>query len=202
MVPVPSFASEGSTKRIIFLNRYFYPDHSPTSELLSDLAFTLAERGYRVSVITSRLTYENAAVALPHCERVRGVEVWRVWTSKRGRQQLGGRALDYLTFYLVAGWRLWRLARAGDIVVAKTDPPLLSIVVAPIGGAKPAPQRLGAKQPIHNRLCRQSRPRARRRHDRRRDEPAAGTSKHLIRQRHGCADHVRGCWWGRSASAA
>ncbi len=132
MVPVPSFASEGSTTRIIFLNRFFYPDTSPTSELLSDLAFTLAERGYRVSVITSRLTYENGAAALSHRERARGVEVWRVWTSKRGRHRLAGRALDYVTFYLVAGWRLWRLARAGDIVVAKTDPPLLSIVVAPI----------------------------------------------------------------------
>ena len=25
--------------RVIFLNRYFYPDHSATSQMLSDLAF-------------------------------------------------------------------------------------------------------------------------------------------------------------------
>ena len=33
--------------RIIFINRFFYPDHSATSELLSDLAFALARRGFR-----------------------------------------------------------------------------------------------------------------------------------------------------------
>ena len=32
-------------RRVIFLNRFFYPDHAPTAELLSDVAFVLAERG-------------------------------------------------------------------------------------------------------------------------------------------------------------
>ena len=50
--------------RIIFVNRFFYPDHSATSELLSDLAFALAQRGFRVTVITSRQNYETAAAAL------------------------------------------------------------------------------------------------------------------------------------------
>ncbi|MFA5913403.1 MAG: glycosyltransferase family 4 protein, partial [Burkholderiales bacterium] len=40
------------------------------------------------------------------------------------------RALDYATFYLAAGWRLWRIARAGDVIVAKTDPPLISVVAS------------------------------------------------------------------------
>ena len=31
--------------RVIFVNRYFYPDLSATSEMLSDLAFALSERG-------------------------------------------------------------------------------------------------------------------------------------------------------------
>ena len=58
------------------------------------------------------------------------MDAWRVWTSRWGRHRLVGRSLDYATFYLAAGWRLWRLARAGDIIVAKTDPPLLSIIAA------------------------------------------------------------------------
>jgi colanic acid biosynthesis glycosyl transferase WcaI len=41
-----------------------------------------------------------------------------------------GRSLDYASFYLVAGWRLWRLARPGDVIIAKTDPPLLSAIAA------------------------------------------------------------------------
>lgn len=40
--------------KIVFLNRYFYPDHSATSQLLSDLAFHLVSQGREVHVITSR----------------------------------------------------------------------------------------------------------------------------------------------------
>jgi glycosyltransferase involved in cell wall biosynthesis len=121
-----------SSARIIFLNRFFYPDHSATSELLSDLVFSLVRKGISAAVITSRLKYENAGDSLPSRASVKGVDVWRVWTSKRGRQRLIGRSLDYLSFYFAAGWRLWRLARSGDIIVVKTDPPLLSVVIAPL----------------------------------------------------------------------
>jgi glycosyltransferase involved in cell wall biosynthesis len=41
---------------------------------------------------------------------------------------LTGRALDYLTFYLSAFWHLIMLVRPGDIIVANTDPPLISVV--------------------------------------------------------------------------
>jgi glycosyltransferase involved in cell wall biosynthesis len=121
-----------SPRRIIFLNRFFYPDHAPTGELLSDLAFELSTQGYRVTVITSRLLYDGPTATLLPRERINGVEIWRVWTSKRGRQRLIGRSLDYATFYIAAAWRMWRLARSGDILVTMTDPPLLSIVAAPI----------------------------------------------------------------------
>ena len=60
-----AIAAISPSGRVIFVNRFFYPDHSATSELLSDLAFALAERGFCVFVITSRQTYENAAAALP-----------------------------------------------------------------------------------------------------------------------------------------
>ena len=131
-------APHARSPRIIFINRFFYPDHSATSELVSDLAFSLAQKGIPVTVITSRLDYENAGRSLPPRESIQGVDVWRVWSSKRGRQRLIGRGLDYLTFYLAAGWRLWRLAQPNDIIVAKTDPPLLSVVIAPIAWFKGA----------------------------------------------------------------
>jgi colanic acid biosynthesis glycosyl transferase WcaI len=124
--------------RVIFLNRFFYPDLSATSKLLSDLVFALARTGISVTVIASRLHYDNAAMALPHRDSIHAVDVWRVWTSRRGRQRPIGRSLDYVSFYLAAGWRLWRLARAGDIIVAKTDPPLLSVIIAPIAWLKGA----------------------------------------------------------------
>jgi glycosyltransferase involved in cell wall biosynthesis len=125
--------------RVVFLNRYFYPDHSATSVLLSDLAFGLSQRVAQVTVIASRLHYEGGDRLLPRHETVRGVEVHRLWTSRRGRLGLLGRSLDYATFYLAAAWRLWRLTRPNDVIVAKTDPPLLSVMaglIAPIKGAR------------------------------------------------------------------
>src|SRR5262249_58903539 len=129
------------SRRFIFLNRFFYPDHAATSELLSDLAFELARRGLRIKVITSRLGYDNTANPLPSHETVSGVEVFRMWTSRQGRPRLHGRILDYLSFYIVAAWRLWCVARAGDVLVAKTDPPLLSGISAAIAWLREA--RLG-----------------------------------------------------------
>jgi glycosyltransferase involved in cell wall biosynthesis len=117
---------------LVFLNRFFHPDHSATSQMLSDLAFTLAEGGSKVLVITSRQRYDAPGDALPAREAVGGVSVYRVWTSRFGRTNLIGRVIDYATFYLSAGWRLWRIARRGDIVIAKTDPPMLSVVAAPL----------------------------------------------------------------------
>ncbi len=116
--------------RVIFVNRYFYPDHSATSQMLSDLAFFLAGTGHEVCVVTSCQRYDDAAAILPSRERIAGVEVLRVRTTRFGRDNLLGRAADYATFYLAAGWRLWRIACAGDVVVAKTDPPLIAVVAA------------------------------------------------------------------------
>jgi colanic acid biosynthesis glycosyl transferase WcaI len=119
--------------RLIFVNRFFYPDHSATSQMLSDLAFALANEGRSVSVITSRQLYdEPTGNALAARETVKSVSVYRVWASRFGRTKLLGRTIDYLTFYISAGWRLWRLTHAGDVVIAKTDPPMLSLVAGPV----------------------------------------------------------------------
>jgi colanic acid biosynthesis glycosyl transferase WcaI len=124
--------SEPWSRRVIFINRYFYPDHAATAEILSSLAFELVSCGFDVHVITSRLRYDDTSVTLRPWEVIHGVSIWRIWTSRRGRQNLIGRSLDYFSFYLFAGWQLLRIARAGDVVVAMTDPPLLSVVAAPI----------------------------------------------------------------------
>lgn len=121
-----------SRVKIIFLNRFFHPDHSATSQMLSDLAFALAAQGECVVIITSRLRYDSPKAALPARETTLGVEIHRVWTSRFGRPNLVGRSLDYATFHLSAALALWRLARKGDVVVAKTDPPMLSVIAAPI----------------------------------------------------------------------
>src|SRR5882724_6984029 len=50
--------SDTPPAKIVFVNRYFSPDESATSRMLSDLAFRLVERGLSVSVVTSRQLYQ------------------------------------------------------------------------------------------------------------------------------------------------
>jgi len=115
--------------KVLFLNRFYYPDISATSQILSDLSRHVARRT-EVHVITSRLAYDGTSERMPPRECAGGVVVHRVWTSRFGRHSLLGRALDYATFYVSATVRLWALAEPGDVVVSMTDPPLLSVPAA------------------------------------------------------------------------
>ena len=125
-------------KRILLLNRFFFPDQSPTSELLSDLAFALGDAGCQVTVIASRLRYDDRTAKLPSRDVLGNVEIRRVWSFRSRADTLIGRSLEYLSFYISAGFGLWRACRRGDVIIAKTDPPLLSILAAPIASLKRA----------------------------------------------------------------
>src|SRR6202453_1819613 len=125
-----------SANRIWFVNRFFYPDHSATSQILSDLAFYLARRGQRIGVITSRGVYEDTRVALPPFEEREGVDIHRVSRARFGRGKLLGRAIDYVSMYGAFSPAPPRLTAGGDCIVVKSDPPMLSAAIAPIASAK------------------------------------------------------------------
>jgi glycosyltransferase involved in cell wall biosynthesis len=117
-------------QRLIFVNRFFFPDYSATGQILSDLSFELAAAGQDVHVITSRQRYDEPDAALAADEIVNGVKVHRIASTEFGRSNLFGRAVDYLSFYRSVRHRLGEIMRPGDAVIAKTDPPLLSVAVA------------------------------------------------------------------------
>ena len=73
---------------IIFVNRFFHPDHSATAQILSDLAFRLAERKHRVLVVTSTGLCNQAGADLPRNEHVGDVEVHRVYRPRFGRRNI------------------------------------------------------------------------------------------------------------------
>lgn len=124
--------------RIVFLNRFYAPDHSATSQMLTDLATALA-MGNQVHVVTSRQRYDDPGASLAPYELMHGVSVDRVYTTTFGRMSLPGRVFDYLSFYLAASLRLLHIAQRGDVIIAKTDPPLISVPagwIARIRGAR------------------------------------------------------------------
>ncbi|MEZ5855418.1 MAG: glycosyltransferase family 4 protein [Hyphomicrobiaceae bacterium] len=118
--------------RVHFVNRYFAPDQSATSQILTGVANDLARRGYDVMVTASRQLYEDPKSQLARDQVVGRVKVHRVRTTCYGRRGLIGRLLDYCCFYLGAAKQVWKVTRPGDVVIAKTDPPLLSLIIAPI----------------------------------------------------------------------
>ena len=124
--------------KIVFVNRFFHPDHSATSQVLSQLAFELAERGYNIEIIASQLLYDDSTARLPKSELLGNVRVHRVATTRFGRAWLPGRLLDYLSFYLSASWAMLRVVKKADILVAKTDPPLISLPAALVCATKGA----------------------------------------------------------------
>ena len=116
--------------RIIFVNRFCFPDQSATSQMVSGVAFSLDQ--HSIHLVCSRQRFDDPAACLPAYERMGSVAIHRVAMTRFGREWLPGRLLDYLSFYVTALWTVARLARRGDIVVVCTDPPLFSVLAAPL----------------------------------------------------------------------
>ena len=119
--------------RLIFVNRYFHPDDSATSRLVSDVAFHLAAAGHSVAVITPQGRYRDCDSMLPARETIERVDVHRTYRPRFGRSKtLLLRALDYLATYIAFVGMAGRLSKPGDVVVVMTDPPLLSVALTPL----------------------------------------------------------------------
>lgn len=117
--------------RLTILNQYFYPDHSATSQLMTELAQNLREQGVEVTALASRGRY-NGGGTLPSREDFDGVRIERAWATGFGKSTLFGRLADYLTFFLGAFWKLLTMPRQ-DVVMALTTPPLIGLIAVVVG---------------------------------------------------------------------
>src|SRR5205814_6985333 len=91
-------------------------------QLLSELAPTLAEQGFEVTVIATAPDRESA-----RSEIIDGVCVERVQALPFWSSAIWWRALAYLALYPALLWRALRLPRC-DLLVTMTDPPLLLLL--------------------------------------------------------------------------
>ena len=105
--------------------------------MLSGLVFALAAQGPKVSVITSQQRYDAPAVRLPARETLRR-QVHRVPTTRFGRSHLEAEPSTTSPSMSPLGGLFGASARRGDIIVAKTDPPMLSLLAAPIARMRQA----------------------------------------------------------------
>ncbi|KGE02332.1 glycosyltransferase family 4 protein [Rhizobium sp. YS-1r] len=116
--------------KIIFINRYFFPDQSATSRMTTSIALALVQRGFDVMAVASREIHNQRTTDLPADEVIAGVQVKRLATFRFGRHTVVGRAIDYLCFHVLAFFWLLRNVSAGDMAVVCTDPPFLSVTSA------------------------------------------------------------------------
>lgn len=117
-------------RRIVFVNRFFHPDISATSQILGELTFELAQAGRAITVVTSRSAYNSPGVHFPVSEQVRGVEIVRIGKSHFKRTHYAGRMADLMVFYFLVFVKLLKLVDSSDILVCKTDPPMLIVIGA------------------------------------------------------------------------
>lgn len=129
--------TRATNSRVCFVNRFYAPDISATAQILTDVSAALVDRGYQVAIITSRMSYDGSQVYRKR-EQIEGVDVHRVWSTRFGRGSTLGRALDYLTFYVSVTLAALIWTSKDDLIVAKTDPPALSIPLAIVARFKRA----------------------------------------------------------------
>ena len=112
--------------KMLFVNQFFWPDSSATSQQLTDLVSAIAARDVDVTVLCGDAGGYAAAAGIeaPACE------VHRVRALPFARGKLG-RIVSYLSFYVSAFAKGFTLPRA-DVVVSMTTPPLISLLGAAI----------------------------------------------------------------------
>ncbi len=126
--PKLSLARRSSrSTRLLFVNQYYWPDHASTAQHLTDLAESLADRGYECHVLCSRGGYKPGEASLPAEEVHNGVHIHRVWATALGRRNTFCRMTDYLSFYARAITRGLGFPRF-DLVVTLTTPPIIGLV--------------------------------------------------------------------------
>lgn len=111
-------------RRILFINRFYWPEETATAQLLADLASALAAKSYSVEVLTARTRRD-----LPKRETYRGVFIRRLGVGHRTRTNLFGKFFDYLRFLGMVFGHLAFRRQDFDTVIAMSDPPFLGATV-------------------------------------------------------------------------
>jgi glycosyltransferase involved in cell wall biosynthesis len=112
----------------LFVHQYFHPDLSAVSQVISQVAFSVASGGDKISVLCSQNRYDaGAGNSLPVKEQIDGVEIRRCWGPNFGKRSLLGRVLDMSSFCLITSGKLLFAPRV-DTVLFLTNPPFFSIL--------------------------------------------------------------------------
>jgi len=122
----------GEKLRVVILNQYYAPDVASTGHLLHELATELAKADFDVQVLTSRPSYgpPDTWVDCPMREMKDGVDIRRLWTTRFSKDNLLGRAINYVSFMGQLFLRVLLTSRKDTVYLYTTNPPFLAIIGA------------------------------------------------------------------------
>jgi len=144
--------------RLIFVNRFYWPEEPATSQLLTDLAQALTTKTQQANPTGqnaqnhAQTTGEQSNVEkqplkasfpeilvlasrrrnLPRRETHQNVRIARLGPARRDAPSLLSRALDLACFLIATLLYLARHTRRSDTVILLTDPPLLGLFATPL----------------------------------------------------------------------
>ena len=102
--------------KLLFVNRFYWPETPATGQLLTDLAEGLASSGHEVTVLTARHRKEALEKEIQA-----GVTILRICEPRRNKP------LAFALFHLAAFRAIRRLADPYTVVIVMTDPPLIGV---------------------------------------------------------------------------
>jgi len=117
---------------IVILNQYYVPDVASTGYLLHELATELVKLGYDVSAVTCRPSYgpKESWVDCPLREKLNGVSVRRMWTTRFRKDSYVGRGINYLSFITQLALRMIFTSSPRKVYLYTTNPPFLPVIGA------------------------------------------------------------------------
>ncbi len=110
--------------RLTLINQFYPPDLAPTGHLAASLAEHRAEKGDRVTVVTSLGGYVPGSASRA-ADEAGNPRVVRLWSPQLGRGSHLKRIADYVSFYFQAALRVLALPKQ-DVIVSLTTPPFIA----------------------------------------------------------------------------
>lgn len=117
-------------RRLLFLNRSYWPDAEATGQLLTELCEDLTD-DFEVTVVAGQPNWnaENAEFRHRGVECRSGVTIRRVRHTRFSKRSALGRVLNQISFF-AAATTVSLMVKRPDVIVVETDPPFLCLLGA------------------------------------------------------------------------
>lgn len=119
---------------ILFINQHYYPDFAATGQLLSELCEDLAEKNWKVTVITGMPeigTYPKSYSKPLSFEEKKNISIYRIYNHPAGSKNIFNRLLHFFSFWVGSILKSLIIEKI-DLVYVMSSPPLLNGITANI----------------------------------------------------------------------